>query len=568
MGVKYAKWFVAASWISLVLLAGVQIYLAKEDSQTTDEAVHLSAGYTYLTRGDWRFNPEHPPLAKEMAALPLLLLKPKLNAKAEALWDNSTNYFYDSWQENRKFGEMFLYDSGNNPDQLLFWARLPMVLITVALGATIFLIAWRHWGALAGFVATALYSFNPTVNGHGHLITTDISLALGFLLTIYFFWQLINRPKVRTAIYFGLSLGLALLFKHTAILIFPVLAAVALYVWITSSKRPKLSRFAGLCFCGLAIAWAMIWAGYGFRGVGLPATDSVSQAIREALIASKTPDTDITINSKADFAYSIARPVLSLFPREYVKGLLMVVAHASNGHQSFLLGKASNSGWWYYFPVVFFLKTPLPALLAIGLAGFFFLKSKLAPSLAGALAIAGAVFFLLAMLSRANLGIRHILPAFTPSFLLAGWAASQNRRMEKIALLLVSWSAIVYIFAAPYFLSYYNELVGGSRQGYKIATDSNTDWGQDLKRIARSLEKSSPYPLYVEYGWDGFQALDYYLGKENYRLLSQRQPNQPGWAIIGASALNEPTYQYLKFCPTEGSITPSVLICQLKTNGE
>src|SRR3990167_1077092 len=123
------RWLVVGALLLLAIQTIIQVRLANTDSQTTDEAVHLSAGYTYLTRGDWRFNPEHPPLVKILAALPLLVIKPHVTPEMEANWVKAEPLFYDSWRENRSFGIELLYKSGNNPDQLLFWTRLPMVAL-------------------------------------------------------------------------------------------------------------------------------------------------------------------------------------------------------------------------------------------------------------------------------------------------------------------------------------------------------------------------------------------------------------------------------------------------------
>lgn len=120
--------------LAIILLAGqfvLQIFLANRDAQTTDESVHLLAGYTYLTKHDFRFNPEHPILVKLLAGAPLLLLRPNLPADFDQLWEKSSDFYYDNWAGNRRLGEEFLYQSGNNAEQLLFWGRVPIVILTL-----------------------------------------------------------------------------------------------------------------------------------------------------------------------------------------------------------------------------------------------------------------------------------------------------------------------------------------------------------------------------------------------------------------------------------------------------
>src|SRR5579872_4004466 len=140
---------IGGSILVLVIQFFIQLNLAKTDSPTTDEPVHLSAGYTYVTTGDFRFNPEHPPLMKELAGLAIVHLHPNITPAMQALWNNSSNYFYDNWHENREYGDMLLYQAGNNADALIFWGRLPIVILTLILGLSIFLIAFFEWGEIA-----------------------------------------------------------------------------------------------------------------------------------------------------------------------------------------------------------------------------------------------------------------------------------------------------------------------------------------------------------------------------------------------------------------------------------
>lgn len=546
-----------------ILLLGiqaiVQIRLASLDSATTDEGVHLSAGYTYLTRGDFRFNPEHPPLVKILAALPLLKLNPTVSVEAEQDWERSGNFFFDSWRENRHFGEELMYRSGNDPDMLLFWARLPIVLLTLLLGLAIFLISWLHWGAVPALTATALYVFNPTVTGHGHLVTTDIALALGSLLAVYTFWQLLERPSYKSGIYFGLALALALLVKHTAILLVPVL--LLLGIIFLATKRTVFKKMAAPLLIGLFVAVVTIWAGFGFNDQVVPATSSISSAL---ITANKEflPNETVAPQPRVDQIYQAIRPALTILPGSYVKGLFMVVGHASGGHSSFLLGEVSNTGWWYYFPVLSLLKTPLPALIILVGGIYFFVRRPKDDWLILCLTALAGIFILFALLAKANLGLRHIMPVLPPLCLLAGWATLKSRRWQTAVIALLAWSGLVFWLSFPTYLGYYNELAGGSHNGYSVATDSNLDWGQDLKRIGQFVEGQRGQNIFIDYNWLGTSALDHYIGKDNYRMLSDYQPGQVGYAIIGASAYNTHQTPPLTNCSNK-EISNGVFVCKL-----
>jgi hypothetical protein len=108
-------------------------FSAKPDSVTTDEGIHLFAGYTYITKGDFRLDSEHPPLLKEIGAAPLLFIR-GIKAPLDGLWEKAGNFYYDSWQEARALAENFLFAVGNNTDKLVFWGRFPFIILTLLLG--------------------------------------------------------------------------------------------------------------------------------------------------------------------------------------------------------------------------------------------------------------------------------------------------------------------------------------------------------------------------------------------------------------------------------------------------
>ncbi len=544
----------------LLIQAIVQIKLAQLDSQTTDEGVHLLAGYTYLTRHDFRFNPEHPPLVKILAALPLLALKPKLPTTFEAKWEHSSNFFYDSWEENRTLGEAFLYQSGNNPEQILFWARLPMVFLTLLLGLAIFLISYRHFGAYSALAATGFYAFDPTINGHGHLITTDIGVALGFLLTIYAAWRFLKSPTWINSLWLGGAISLALLSKHTAIIIFPSLVVLGLIYWLSQRRQSGYQSFGLKLVATIGVIWLMLWIGYGFQARTLPATNSVTTEV--AMSQSVAADHLRYPNPTVDKAYKVARPILALLPRDYLKGVALVLNHTSNGHDSFLLGQVSKTGWWYYFPVLFLFKTPLPTLLAIVFALYCFQRQRPRSQLVTTLLLSAGLFLLAAIFSKANLGLRHIMPVYPVLIVAIGWSVTVSHKSRIIVLSLLGLLIITFALSWPTYLGYFNPLVGGSVNGSKVATDSNLDWGQDLKRIKKYITENQITNPYVEYSWDGQSSLDYFIG--SHRLLSDSQPLPGDYLIIGASAYTLPKFQSYLAASRCQPITNAVSVCQFK----
>ena len=190
-------------------------------------------------------------------------------------------------------------------------------------------------------------------------------------------------------------------------------------------------------------------------------------------------------------------------------GVLMVMQRSSGGNTGYFLGEVSASGWWYYFPVVFLIKEPIPSLILIFLAALFcsynIIKKIRAVSLSLRQSISALSDYLnthfpeFAMLafvifywaysikSPLNIGIRHILPTMPFIYILTAGALKKwtSKTFLKTALvvILILWYFAETLTASPHYLSYFNQLGGGVNNGYAYVVDSNYDWGQDLKRL-------------------------------------------------------------------------------------
>ncbi len=147
------------------------------DAATSDEIAHIPAGYAYVNDLDFRFNPEHPPLAKAISGLFMVLAG--INGPEN---DESWNAI-DQWEAGRRM----IYNSGNSPEAVFFWARLPMVLLMIGLGLFLYRWALMDYGWKIGLVVLILFAFYPDIIAHGRLVTTDVAAAFGYVLTIYYF---------------------------------------------------------------------------------------------------------------------------------------------------------------------------------------------------------------------------------------------------------------------------------------------------------------------------------------------------------------------------------------------
>ena len=135
-----------------LLLAGTFVFplaLLRGKSATFDEVAHLPAGYSYLTTGLFKINPQHPPLIKEICAVPLLFMNLKMPVDRETLRRANPGLTYQ-WG----FGRRFLYSQ--DADRILFWGRVPAVLLSFGLALMVALWARRLWGPFGALLASTL----------------------------------------------------------------------------------------------------------------------------------------------------------------------------------------------------------------------------------------------------------------------------------------------------------------------------------------------------------------------------------------------------------------------------
>ena len=218
-----SRYFSNTIAVSLLLAMFVFMFFSSvNESAIMDELAHIPAGYSYLTQKDYRLNPEHPPLIKDLSAIPLLFLDLNFPTNIRA-WSEDVNGQWD-------MGRAFLYESGNNPDKIIFWSRLPMMILTLLLGWLIFSTARRLYGDGVGLLALSFYSFSPTFIAHSRYVTTDLAAAFGFFIAITAFIYQLKSPDPKRLIVAGLAFGTALLLKFSLALLAP-LFVLFIFLW-------------------------------------------------------------------------------------------------------------------------------------------------------------------------------------------------------------------------------------------------------------------------------------------------------------------------------------------------
>ncbi len=465
----------------LVVLSLQLVLSARRESQTWDEACHIFAGYRYWTAADFGDNPEHPPLVKLLATLPLLRLSLKVPAHPGAF----------SKEEDFLTATQFVYS--NDAETIAFRTRMAAALLTLLLGALVFAVAKEMFGDIPAFLALALLVFEPNILAHGAVVATDVGMSCFLLATVYAFYRYVKKPSAGRLVLTGLAAGLGLATKHSAILIFPILVALAGCELMRrrgevgpaearESRSKQVLRLLGAITVIAVLAVAILWAFYGFH---LHPRAGMDAGARVAEYAGR-----LKVPVQAKMIQAAAR--WHLLPESYLYGLADVGFTAEYSH-SYLLGTIYPHGRWPYFPIAFAIKTTLGLLILLALVPLALARSRVECWREVLFVIVpAAVYFSVAMGSGMNIGIRHILPVYPFLMILAAWAAwrliQRQPRWAYIVAILLLWNIVSSARTFPVYLAYANEMWGGPSQTYRYLSDSNADWGQQLKATKKYLD--------------------------------------------------------------------------------
>jgi len=514
------------------ILVSIMFFLAvfsmRGDSLTMDELAHLPAGYSYLVKQDMRLNPEHPPLIKDLAAFPLLFIKGITFPENHPSWQKDIN---GQWT----FGNQLLFHHNNPADQMIFWARMSMILILIIFALIFYYLAYRYFGGKTALLALFFFCFSPTLLAHGRLVTTDVGAAFGSFVVIFTFFNFLKFPNRKNFFIAALGLVFAELTKFSNILLFPYLILITFIWWII--RKEKFWLLAKNLILFFLLTFILIWPVYQFHVWHYPPEKQMAETSFILQSFGSRPLANLAV-------WMADKPILRAYA-QYFLGVFMVLQRAVGGNTGYFLGQISAAGWKTYFPIVYLLKEPLAfhlltlillLYLAFSLRKPFWIQPcqrlKIwirSHFLEAMILIYIFIYWAAALKSNLNIGIRHLLPVLPLTYLLVayGWTKIlENKWLYNLKLsllfLFLAWQVFSVASTYPYFLSYFNELAGGYRNGYIYVVDSNYDWGQGLKRLADWTEKNNVKKIYVDY-FGGADA-PYYL-KDKYRAWwGQRNP--------------------------------------------
>jgi hypothetical protein len=448
---------------------------ALRESVTYDEVLNVGAGVSYWQKLDLRLSEEHPPLARVIAAFPLILRGVRADYSNIA-WTISDRLF-PAYAGQLYFGELIL-EHWNDPRTTLALARLPMLFLTLLLGCIVYFYARTIGGPWGALLSTAIYATSPLFLAHGAFVLTDVPIAAFTVLTLFTTASLWRSPGRASGILFGLSLAGALLTKFSALVLLPALAAFVLSLWLRplSDASPKLpQRRFPAALLGIGITLLAVYAFY--------------------LVFSWNQSTSVLSDLNSG---PVLRRLL-MPPWLYLRGLFLV--SLSSSRPTYLLGHSYPQGVWFYFPVLLWLKSPLGFLVLLPTASAvaFLGKARAIPDTAAAnwrlLWIAFAAFTAVCLASNLDIGFRHfsvplvllILMLAPLPRMVADLRLSAPKAARAITVLIVACAAqclAVAVAAYPFYLTYANAF-GSLKPHYELFNDSNLDWDQSLPEVER-----------------------------------------------------------------------------------
>jgi hypothetical protein len=387
---------------------------------------------------------------------------------------------------------------------MLFRARMAAATLTIAAALVVFAAAYEMFGATVGLLALVLFVFEPNLIAHGSFVTTDMGASLFLFAAVYAFYRYQKKPSVPRLLLMSVLAGLALAAKHSGILWVPIFFLLAVVEITRADKSSELcqgGRFK--CLLRLArtfavvglISFGILWSFYHFRFAAKPGGEAMVPPLSEYAA-------DITHPWEKNLILTCAH--YHLLPESYLYGLTDIIVFPQKFMRSYLFGKQYRHTHWFYFPAVFVIKSTVGFLLLLLLLPVAIALRRTERSREILfLLLPAAVYFLAAMRSGFNIGVRHILPVYPFLILLAAfaaWSLAQHGRIRRYAVaLLLVFHCLSSARAFPNPLPYSNEIWGGPANTYKYLTDSNVDWGQQLKSTKKFLDERGIKDCWFDY---------------------------------------------------------------------
>lgn len=516
---------------------------------TSDELSHIPSGYYYLKTGKYFINPEHPPLIKDISALPLLFLKLSLPEISDKITLDSEftkwDYPFKSYvmpkdleigNSQWDWGRLFLFNPNNNPDYITFWARLSVIVFNGIFLFLLYIFLSKIWSKRASFIGLFLLVSCQFIISQGSLVVMDLMSSLLQIIAVVCFAVYLKKygENDKILIWFLLSVifaSLALLAKFSSVIILPAMFLGGLiYIIFIKRSIKEVGKFL-IRFSSFSILiFLIIGIFYFFHVRNMGSDEMIYQIIQTYPQGAPFQGAEVLSS------FVIGNPITKGIA-EYILGLIMVGGRMAGALQTtyFMGGVYGSEGAGsLYFPTLFFSKLSIGILflviISLALVIWKFISSKtnlktriyqfIANPLSLLLFLFSYLYMVISLSSNLQIGLRHILPVIVSIILLTAKEVDLYWDLKIFHLIKTKFlfflSAIIIIISSiisfPYYLSYYNYFAGGTEKGYEIATDSNYDWGgQDVKRLAEWARDNNIEKIYADIFTN--VPLQYYLGK-------------------------------------------------------
>jgi 4-amino-4-deoxy-L-arabinose transferase-like glycosyltransferase len=520
------RWSLAAPVLLALLACMLCISTYPIFGNVWDEPEHIAAGLVLIQRGEYRYDNQHPPLARLAAAIGPYLAGARFHGEPPPVGEAA--------------GRELLYDSPASYDTILTLARLGMLPFLLLLVLACWLWAQRWYGRGCALLTLLFLVSTPVILGHAAVVALDVPVTAMTMLSLYLLLRWLQSPGIGSGLRFGLAAGLAVATKLSALPFIGVaaLSLIALrLLWLPRAPLAwRLPRRVGSALLALVVALIAMVAIYGPTRVYLTTPAMAPSAALDFLAGHH--------GVLHELAYRVAAQVrVPLGVLMVPTNILGVEWHNQHGHLSYLLGRTDLDGWWYFYPVALAVKTPLPLLL-LGLSGLGILawrgwRARDIYTIAPAACFLSILVFC-CLYSHINIGVRHVLIAYPLLAIGAGQALHQAWRhwrapLARVALAaLLAWQLATLVFAYPDYLAYFNAFAGDHPE--RILVDSDLDWGgQDLRRLEQVLARRGVRQLWL--GYKGTAD----LAREPLPPFTPLRPGQPvsGWVAITMLTLQE-----------------------------
>ena len=515
LALAFRAWGVRiAVLLTFVVTLGRVIDTYRVVTATSDEPAHISCGMEWLQFGTYTYERQHPPLARVSMALGPYLNGLRSKVKRTPETEPPAIIFTEGYE--------ILYSKGDYWWNLTL-ARLGNIPFLLLLGATTYAWGRRYFGSAVGLGALVLLFSLPPVLSQAGLATLDLACAATVTFALYEFLRWLDDPSSWRGALLGMATAVAVLCKFSAIPFLLVSFTLGLALQFAGSSRKPRASSAGLAVLS---AFIVLWAGCRFTILPIgpqygphPKLDSMLQSWP-------------VLHAALNHLLNLPLPLTELG-----LGVRDLWRHNDLGQDSYLLGEFRRTGWWYFFPIVVAVKTPI-GFLGLAAAGLFVTLRgwRKGPTPQTLTAVFFLGIFLFALTSRLDSGIRHILPIYPmlalvgADFLISAWSRSWRAAIVPIALAALALAESAY--AHPDYIPYFNAFAGAHPE--RILCESDLDLGQDLDRLSRRLRELGAD--HVTIGYFGSAPLDR-AGLPPYRAFGHEDP-VPGYIAVSVRYLN------------------------------